>query len=64
LGALPEDICRYYFKKIIDVVNYIHLNGFAHRNLRPENILLDQDFDLKLVSFGLAAPLIGYEPSD
>ena len=40
-------------------LNYIHSKGFAHRDLKPENVLLDKNYDVKIVDFGFACPLEG-----
>jgi len=40
---------------ICDALEYIHGHGIVHRNLRPENILVDQADQIKLVDFGVAA---------
>lgn len=40
-------------------LNYCHKCNVTHRDLKPENLLLDQNFDLKIVDFGFAAPRDG-----
>ena len=41
-GAFKEDECKYFFKQMLQAVNYIHSRGFSHRDLKPENILLSK----------------------
>jgi len=36
-------------------VDYLHSQGVVHRDLKPENLVLDSNFNLKIVDFGLAA---------
>lgn len=62
-GRFEEDLCRYYFKQIIDAVSHCHNNGVTHRDLKPENIMLDQEWNLKIIDFGLAAPSEGRDGS-
>ena len=40
-GRFSEDTARYYFKQLVDGVQYCHTNGVCHRDLKPENLLLD-----------------------
>ena len=54
LGAFPEEIARFYFKQILEALTVIHESRFAHRDLRPENLLLSSDFTLKLADFDLS----------
>jgi 5'-AMP-activated protein kinase catalytic alpha subunit len=35
-------------------VEYIHQLNIVHRDLKPENLLLDHDFNIKIVDFGLS----------
>lgn len=50
-GAFPEWMARHMFHPIIDALHYLHSNGIAHRDLKLENILLDQFNTPKLTDF-------------
>ena len=39
---------------MVDALEHIHSKGFAHRDLKLENIILDEDFNLKICDFGLS----------
>jgi len=58
-GPFAESIVRYYAKQLIQSIHYIHTKGFAHRDLKCENILLDKLYDIKIVDFGFACPVEG-----
>jgi len=62
-GRLSESIARFYFRQLIEAVEYLHLQGFAHRDIKAENMLLDESFQLKLSDFGFAAPIRGKDNS-
>ncbi|CAL9729545.1 serine/threonine-protein kinase Pkh2p [Monosporozyma unispora] len=53
-GSLNEDVVRYYSAQIIDAIGYLHSKGIIHRDMKPENILLDSEWKVKLTDFGTA----------
>lgn len=53
-GGLREDIARYYFRQLIYSVKACHDSGVVHRDIKPQNLLLDKSWQLKLADFGLA----------
>lgn len=57
LKQFNVDVCRYYFKQMLQVMHYMHVKGVAHRDLKPENIMLDANYNIKFADFGFAAPI-------
>jgi serine/threonine protein kinase len=51
LGGFTERKAKYIFKKILLGVQALHEAGYCHRSLKLENILLDQNFNLKINNF-------------
>lgn len=54
-GRLSEDIARRYFRQLISAVKHCHSRGVFHRDLKLDNLLLDEDGNLKVTDFGLSA---------
>ena len=48
-----EFTAKFYISIIGLTLDYLHKNGLKNRNLKPENLLFDEDGYLKIVSFGL-----------
>ncbi|TNV79253.1 hypothetical protein FGO68_gene8293 [Halteria grandinella] len=58
-GSLDPSLAKYYFMQLIDGLKYLHEKGFAHRDLKLQNVLLDKDLNLKIIDFGYSIPLKG-----
>ena len=62
--GLPIELVKFYTSCVVFAIEHIHSCGIAYRNLRPENILLDQRGQIRLIDFAFAksiTPLNGLE---
>ena len=51
-GRLDEHTARKMFGQIVDGLKYIHSRNVVHRDMKPENILLDESWNVKITDFG------------
>lgn len=51
-GRLDEDETRLFFGQLCLAVAYVHEKGIVHRDLKLENVLLDERCRVKLGDFG------------
>ncbi|CAG9767567.1 unnamed protein product [Ceutorhynchus assimilis] len=56
-GSLPESAALFYIAELILALDDLHNMGYVHRDIKPDNILLDRCGHLKLADFGSAAKL-------
>uniref|UniRef100_A0AAY5F464 non-specific serine/threonine protein kinase n=1 Tax=Electrophorus electricus TaxID=8005 RepID=A0AAY5F464_ELEEL len=49
---LPESWARFYTAEVVLALDAIHTMGFIHRDIKPDNMLLDRSGHLKLADFG------------
>lgn len=51
-GWLPSDRALSLIEPIIDILGDLHQSGLIHRDVSPDNIMLDKDGSIKLIDFG------------
>ena len=54
LDIFPEYMAKFYTAECILAIESIHALGFIHRDIKPDNILIDSKGHLKLTDFGLS----------
>ena len=57
---IPEKIIIYILKQMLEILDFLHNKyNIIHRDIKPNNILIDKHYKVKLIDFGLATYLIG-----
>ena len=60
-GALREDQVLIWANQLLDAVSYCHSQGVIHRDIKPQNIIINPNGQAILVDFGLVKL---WDPSD
>eukprot|EP01090_Pellita_catalonica_P015717 TRINITY_DN4307_c0_g1_i1.p1 TRINITY_DN4307_c0_g1~~TRINITY_DN4307_c0_g1_i1.p1 ORF type:complete len:444 (-),score=81.69 TRINITY_DN4307_c0_g1_i1:1204-2535(-) len=54
LGSFSVECTQHYVAEMIMALEHIHSKGVMHRDFKPENILFNEDWHIKVIDFGTA----------
>ncbi|XP_026680911.1 serine/threonine-protein kinase SIK3-like [Diaphorina citri] len=54
IGQMAEKEASRLFRQILSAVAYCHANNVVHRDIKAENLLFDENGDIKLADFGFS----------
>lgn len=63
-GCLTENQVRFYLAEIVVALTELHRHDFVFRDLKLENILIDEKGHVRLTDFGLAGKFTSGEPNE
>ncbi|XP_035388480.1 serine/threonine-protein kinase MRCK alpha isoform X5 [Electrophorus electricus] len=55
---LPEDMARFYLAEMVLAIDSVHQLHYVHRDIKPDNILLDANGHIRLADFGSCLKLM------
>lgn len=53
--VFAENMVYKWMSNLTSVIYYLHTLGIAHRDIKPQNVMITNEGDLKLIDFGIAA---------
>ncbi|KAJ3517214.1 hypothetical protein NLJ89_g655 [Agrocybe chaxingu] len=59
---LTESQARYVFAQVVDAAEYLESLGITHRDIKDENLVIDQNLMVKLIDFGSATVVDPTQP--
>ncbi|XP_058611150.1 serine/threonine-protein kinase MRCK alpha isoform X5 [Onychostoma macrolepis] len=55
---LPEDMARFYLAEMVLAIDSVHQLHYVHRDIKPDNILMDMNGHIRLADFGSCLKLM------
>lgn len=49
---LDETTAQVIFSQLCDALTYLHRNNVCHRDIKLQNIMIDENLNIKLIDFG------------
>jgi len=57
-GSFPDKMARFYIACVVDAMHYLHKLSIVYRDLKPENLMIDERGYVRMVDFGFAKKLV------
>ena len=51
-GCMNEKIVQIMFAQMVNVIEFLQTKDIMHRDLKPQNLMLDENFNIKFIDFG------------
>ena len=58
-GGLSEPLARIYMAQLVNALEYLQSESVMHRDLKPLNVMIDDNYNIKLIDFGEAKRVDG-----
>ncbi|MBC3888317.1 protein kinase [Acetobacterium paludosum] len=63
-GKIKEKTLMIWMNSIASTLNYLHGQGVIHRDIKPDNIMINKDSQMKIIDFGLARKICDIDKAD